>query len=358
MRRGKWWFFALCLLLAGCESLSYYGQAVRGQLALMQSRESIADLLEDPTLDPTLHQRLDTFMQLRGFAADALHLPVGHNYEDLVRQQSPFVTWNVFAAPEFSLAPRQWCYPVAGCVSYRGYFKEEAARHYAADLGKDGWDVYVGGVSAYSTLGWFNDPLLSSVLERETWQLASVLFHELAHQQVYAPGDTEFNESFATAVEQEGLRRWLDSAGLSGEARSSVLLASVQEQQHRDGFVALVQGAVQDLNTLYASTSDVELLRRAKQARLEQLRRDYAALKLQWGGYAGYDNWFKQPLNNAQLATVATYNNLVPAFQALLAQQHGDLEAFYREVAALAALDRPTRHARLEALLATSAASS
>jgi predicted aminopeptidase len=353
MRSAKWLFLAFCLLLVGCESLSYYGQAVRGQLALMRSREPIAGLLENPSLDPLLRERLETLMQLRSFADAALHLPVGHNYEDLVRQTSPYVTWSVFAAPEFSLAPRQWCYLVAGCVSYRGYFKEDTARRYADTLREEGWDVFVGGVSAYSTLGWFDDPMLSSVLDRDTWQLASVLFHELAHQVVYVPGDTEFNESFATAVEQEGLRRWLDNAGLDGELRTSVLLASAQERHRREGFVALVQGAVKDLSALYASSSDVELLRQAKQERLEQLRRDYATLKLEWDGYAGYDNWFNQPLNNAQLSTVATYNNLVPAFQALLAQHHGDLDAFYKEVAALAALDPPTRHARLVALMAS-----
>jgi predicted aminopeptidase len=342
----------LGLALVGCESLSYYGQAARGQLALMWNRESIAALLKDPALDPALRERLDTFLQLRAFAAAALHLPTGHSYETLVRQNTPFVTWSVFAAPEFSLVPRQWCYPVAGCVSYRGYFKEASARQYAAALSQQGWEVYVGGVSAYSTLGWFNDPLLSSMLERDTWQLASILFHELAHQKVYAPGDTEFNESFATAVEQEGLRRWLESSSLDDAARASVWRVSVQDAQRRESFVALVQGAVQDLSALYATEHDTLMLRQAKQTRLEQLRRDYATLKAKWDGDSSYDNWFKQPLNNAQLATVATYNTWVPAFAALLAQQQGDLDAFYREVTALAALDQPTRHARLNALLA------
>jgi predicted aminopeptidase len=189
------------------------------------------------------------------------------------------------------------------------------------------------------------------VLERDTWQLAGVLFHELAHQVVYAPGDTEFNESFATTVEREGLRRWLDDSGLDGATRTTVLLQSAQEQHRREGFVALVQGAVKDLGALYASTSDVEVLRQGKQERLEQLRRDYATLKGEWEGYSGYDNWFSQPLNNAQLSTVATYNNLVPAFQALLARQNGDLAAFYEAVAALAELDPGTRRARLQALL-------
>lgn len=352
MRVGLWCALSFCLFLAGCESLSYYGQAMRGHLALMRSRVPIATLLQDPSLDPGLRQRLDTLQQLRSFAEQQLLLPVGHNYEDLVRQDSPYVAWNVFAAPEFSMTPRRWCYPVAGCVSYRGYFRQEAAQRYAETLRAEGWDVYIGGVNAYSTLGWFNDPMLSSLLERDTYQLASVLFHELAHQVAFAPGDTEFNESFATAVEREGLRRWLNDIGVPPEVRSNVLQLRVLEQQRRDGFVALVQEAVADLALLYTSDSDIETLRRAKQARLEQLRRDYARVKeSEWGGYAGYDAWFSQPLNNAQLLTVATYNALVPAFQELLAQQQGDLQGFYREVQALAKLDYPTRRARLNELL-------
>jgi predicted aminopeptidase len=334
-------------VLGGCESLSYYQQAVSGHLSLMHSREPIAGLLQDPALDPALQERLRTFLRLRDFAATELALPVGHSYETLVRQNSPYVAWSVFAAPEFSLGLKQWCYPIAGCVAYRGYFAQEAANAYAETLREQGWEVYLGGVTAYSTLGWFDDPLLSSVLDRDTWQVASVLFHELAHQVAYAPGDSDFNESFATAVEQEGLRRWLDAAGVSGGERAELLQASAAQQSRNAAFVALVQGAVQDLSALYGQGGDDAALRQAKQARLDALRADYATLKQSWGGYGGYDGWFNGPLNNAQLATVSTYNDLVPAFTALLARQNGDLPAFYQAVQTLAGLDYTARRAAL-----------
>ncbi len=335
------------LLLGACSMLGYYGQAVSGQLHILTHRQKIDRLLEDPATDPQLKTRLGEIAAIRRFAADELALPLDSQFSTYVDLGRPYVVWNVFAAEEFSVEPRSWCYPVAGCVSYRGYFAETAARDFADELRADGLDVYVGGIAAYSTLGWFSDPVLNTVLGRREHQLAALVFHELAHQVAYAKGDTEFNESFATAVEREGQRRWLQ-ARVDVATRRELETSIANELQRQEQFVTLIQATVADLRILYASgAADMRVL---KQQRLEQLRADYALLKTaQWQDYSGYDTWFATELNNAKLATVTTYNNLVPAFTALLARQDGDLPAFYARVAELAKLPYDGRR---EALVA------
>lgn len=338
------------LTIGGCNTLSYYGQAISGQLYILTHRERIDLLLDDPELDPDLKNRLQQVDEIRRFAASELHLPLETQYSTYVALDRPYVVWNVFAAPEFSMRPRSWCYPIAGCVSYRGYFNEEDAREFAAELRDENLDVYVGGVSAYSTLGWFSDSVLSTILKRQEHQLAALLFHELAHQVAYAPGDTEFNESFATAVEREGQRRWLE---LSSDASERVEIEERinHELQRQEQFVALVQRTVSDLETLYSSGLEEDAMREAKAERLDRMRADYAELKQQWDGYSGYDAWFESGLNNAQLSTVNTYNKLVLAFTALLEREDGDLARFYARVRELALLDKEERHARLQSLI-------
>lgn len=204
---GKLILVALfCTTLVACESISYYSQAVNGQLFLLRHRQDIQDLIDDAATPVELGDKLAVVLSIREFAEQSLGLPVQGNFATYVDLQRQFVVWNVFATPEFSMGPVTWCYPIAGCVSYRGYFDESDARTFADKTRQDGFDVYVGGVAAYSTLGWFDDSLLNTVIGREDYQLASLIFHELAHQQVYVKGDTDFNESFATAVEREGLR--------------------------------------------------------------------------------------------------------------------------------------------------------
>lgn len=338
---------ATTLLLSACDTLSYYSQAVSGQLYILTHRQKIDRLLDDPATDPLLKTRLNAIATIRLFAADKLGLPVDSQYSTYVDLERPFVVWNVFAAPTFSLDPLTWCYPVAGCVSYRGYFDEAAARTFADELSDTGVDVYVGGIAAYSTLGWFSDPVLNTILNRQEHQLAALMFHELAHQVVYVPGDTGFNESFATAVEREGQRRWLQAnttdAGRRAELEAAINMELMRQQQ----FVELVQAAVKDLGELYASTATNADMQLSKERRVQKLRADYAVLKTQWQGYSGYDTWFAGELNNAQLATVSTYNNLVPAFTALLAQLDGDLPVFYQRVAELAEMPAAERHARI-----------
>jgi predicted aminopeptidase len=333
-------------LLTACDTLGYYGQAVSGQLKILGQRRAIPSILAADSTPPALREQLQLVQELRAFAASELRLPVGNQFSSYVDLQRPYVVWNVFAAPEFALEPLSWCFPVAGCVSYRGYFSEAAARNFASALQTQGYEVYVGGVTAYSTLGWFADPVLSTVLGREPWQLASLVFHELAHQVVYVPGDTQFNESFATAVEQVGLERWLGQAA-SGADAEAVLLQAATQLQRREQFVALVQATVSDLRQIYTSQQEPMLLREARQARLQQLRAEYRELRQQWGGYAAYDGWFAQELNNAQLLTVATYNAQVPAFRRLLQDCGEDLPCFYAKVQQLADLDVTQRQAAL-----------
>ncbi len=331
------------VLLVSCETVSYYGQAARGQLSLLHGREDIEQLLADSSLDAQTRAKLQQVQQALDFAEHSLQLPSGGSYRSFTALDRPYVVWNVFAASEFSVEPTQWCYPIAGCVSYRGYFSEQAAQRYAERLRAQGLEVYSGGVDAYSTLGWFNDPLTSAVLRRPDHRLVALLFHELAHQRLYVPGDTEFNESFASFVEQEGLRRWLAQQGQS----DAPLLAQIaRENQLQQEFVQLVSAHREALRTLYGSDVPQTQMREGKQALQEQLRLDYQRWRATTS-YTGYDRWFEGPLNNAQLATVASYNALVPFFADLLAQKQGDLPAFYAEVAALAELPAQERAQRL-----------
>ena len=236
-----------------------------------------------------------------------------------------------------------WCYPIAGCVSYRGYFTEAGAARYARDLEADGFDVYIGGIDAYSTLGWFEDSLLSTVIERADYQLAGLIFHELAHQIVYLPGDTSFNESFATSVEREGIRRWL-RRGNDGEKIIAAEANILRQQQ----FVELVTDYRDRFGSLYKSDLLDEEKREGKAQLQEDLRQSYRDLKRDWNGYDGYDNWFSQSLNNAQLATVSSYNELVPYFNDLLIQSDNNLDLFFEKVRSVANLDRSDREERLQ----------
>jgi len=333
----------LPILLVSCETASYYSQAARGQLSLLHGREDIEQLLTDPSLDEPTRAKLQLVQQALAFAEHSLQLSSGGSYRSFTALDRPFVVWNVFAAAEFSVEPTQWCYPIAGCVSYRGYFSEQAALRYAERLQAQGLEVYSGGVDAYSTLGWFDDPLTSAVLRRPDHRLVALLFHELAHQRVYVPGDTEFNESFASFVEQEGLRRWLAQ---QAQADAPLLARIARENQLQQEFVRLVITHRDALRTLYGSDLPQAQMRESKQVLQEQLRQDYQRWR-EASSYTGYDRWFEGPLNNAQLATVASYHALVPFFEALLVQKQGDLPAFYEAVSALAAMPAQERAERL-----------
>jgi len=315
------------LLLGACDSASWYFQAARGHLEIMGARQDLREVLRDPDLPPELAAKLEVVLDARMFAEAELGLPAGGNYLDYVELDRRHAVWNVFAAPEFSLEPVTWCYPIAGCAAYRGYFDEAAAVEYAAGLGAEGFDTHVGGVAAYSTLGWFDDAVLSTVLNRPDHQLAALIFHELAHQVAYIPGDTTLNESFATVVEMEGQRRWLET-----RQQSALVEEALADAERRRQFVEFVTAYRERFGELYRRDLSAAEMRREKAALQARMRGDYGSLKARWGGYAGYDGWFSRSLNNAQLSTVGSYNDLAPQLRELLRIHDNDLPAFYEKM--------------------------
>lgn len=335
----------LGLLLSGCASLEYYAQLGLGQLQLLNARQPVARLLATPGTDPQLARRLALAQQARDFASAHLHLPDNRSYRLYADLGRPFVVWNVFATAEFSLEPELHCFPIAGCVAYRGYYQQGRARGAAALLRQQGLDTHIGGVEAYSTLGWFDDPLLNSMLRWNDERFIGVIFHELAHQQFYLAGDTAFNESFATFVEREGLRQWHAARGETAASRND---------RQRQQFVALVLASRERLRQLYASELPDTAMRAAKQAEFARLRQDYHALRQrEWGGQGHFDAWIDAPLNNAKLLPFGLYDHWVPAFAALFARSGQDWPAFFAAVGALARQPEADRHAALTRLQQT-----
>jgi predicted aminopeptidase len=331
-------------LLASCSTLNYYVQAAHGQLALLSDARPVDDWLSDASTDAKLRKRLESARMIRGYAVAELGLPDNKSYRNYAALQRPFVLWNVVATPELSLQPMQWCFPIAGCVAYRGYYSKDEAMEYAKELRADGNDVQVGGVPAYSTLGWFNDPLISTFINYPDAELARMIFHELAHQVAYVAGDSQFNESFATTVEEEGVKRWLATHG-NDQMREAYATYSARKKD----FLNLLLSARAKLDEAYKAGTSVEQKRADKARIFRELKDEYKVLKEQWGGYAGYDRFFSEPLSNAHLASIATYHDYVPAFRALLAKQKS-FPRFYAAVKQLATQDRAVRDRRLKAL--------
>jgi predicted aminopeptidase len=314
-------------LVVGCQSIAYYTQAILGHSKVMAKARPLDQWLADPATAPELKQRLETARRIREFASLHLKLPENNSYLAYAELNRSYVVWNVFAAPEFSVEPKKECFPFTGCVSYRGFYSEDEARRHAAKLREAGYDVHVGGVPAYSTLGYFDDPLLSTFIRYPDSQLARLVFHELAHQLVYAKGDTTFNESFAVTVEEEGVRRWLEAEGRSSEL---ALFRAAQERKRE--FAARVSQARERLAAVYRMDLAREAMLEHKRGEWERLRAAYPALPA-------------EP-NNAFLASIAAYTDLVPAFERLLAES-GSLEAFYRRVKKLATTEPSERKIQL-----------
>ena len=334
----------LVLTTPGC---GFYYQAVSGHMQLMGDRRPIEELLEDPATAEDLADRLRLVLEARAFASRTLHLPDNDSYRTYVALDRPYVVWNVFAAPELSLEPKTWCFPVAGCVVYRGYFKESSARRYASRLEDRGMDVFVGGAAAYSTLGRFDDPVTSAMMRWDDIRLVGILFHELAHQRLYIKGDSGFNEAFASAVEEVGVRMWLES-----RRDSEGILEHEQHRRRSAAFNYLLLKTREDLSRVYASGRSEETRREGKREAFEVLRDRYAVLRDSWGGYAGFDGWFETAPNNARLIPVSTYRRLLPAFRALFRQADSGLLAFYDRCERLAEMTAEERQRELEALLA------
>jgi predicted aminopeptidase len=336
----------LCALaLTACADLPYYWQAANGQLDLWRRARPIEDWLADPWTGEPLKDRLRQAQAIRAFASRELGLPDNGTFRRYADVQRAFLVWNVFAAREFSVTPKEWCFPVAGCVTYRGYFTENAAQSLAGRLAAQGYETYVGGVPAYSTLGWFSDPIPSTVIAYSDTDLARLIFHELAHQTVYVPGDTTFNESFATAVELEGAHRWVLANGPPGT------LATLEQTRITEGqFANLILAARARLAEIYAGPGDTASKRAAKQRVTGDLRAAYARQAPQWSPTRRYARWFAGPINNAQIASVAAYIQRIPAFDALIAEAQGDLRRFYAEARRLAKLPRLERDQQLDVL--------
>ena len=330
------------LLFSGCSQFGYYLQSVRGQLELWSREKPIQTVIEDAASSPALREKLVLALKAREFASTELGLPQNRSYRGYADLERPYVVWNVFAAPEFSTQPVQWCFVMAGCVNYRGYFSKADADDFAAEAGVQGHDVYVGGVPAYSTLGWFADPVLNTFVNYPAVEVARIIFHELSHQVVYVKDDSVFNESFAVAVEREGLRRWIAKHGTEQDRQ-----VYESRRGHRADFVKLVQDYRGRLAALYKQRIAVDAMRASKQQLFDDMRRDYGKLKVSWGGFSGYDRWFEHTPNNALLASVSVYTLRVPAFEAMLREHGGDLPGFFAAVKALARLDKAARDAAL-----------
>ena len=341
-RPGRWLGLLVCILGAlagsGCRHAEFYRQAVAGQWEIWSRQRPVTAILAETNAAPELRQRLELAVELREFARRELLLEPGgsyHRYADLGR---PFVTWTVTAAPEFSLEPKEWWYPVVGRLGYRGYFRKEEAVALARELMGEGWDVSVGGVTAYSTLGWLSDPLLNTYLFDPELALADVLFHELAHRRFFVAGDTEFNEAYATAVATEGVRRWIVKRGDSAQ------MAAWRLQREREASVRqILLSGRQRLEELYRTATDSTVAREQKARELRRIEAELQALVAEWGDGTATAMWLGGPLNNARLNDVATYHALVPRFEALLRECDGDLERWYRrieEIGSLAAAKR------------------
>jgi predicted aminopeptidase len=336
------------LLVGGCSSLSYYGQLAEGQISLLAARRPLSQVLADPTTRPALREQLRHAEAARQFASERLGLPDNRSYRLYADIGRPYVVWNVFATEEFSLAPQTRCFPIAGCVAYRGFYSQGGTRGAAALEKQRGLDVYIGAVEAYSTLGWFDDPILSSMLHWGDERLATLIFHELAHQRYYLKDDSSFNESYASFVEQEGTRQWRLAQGLPA--------SNGDNHRQTEQFSALVLASRERLAALYAQPLAAPAMRQAKQAEFERLRREYRELReREWGGKGRFDRWIDAPLNNAKLLPFGLYDRWVPAFATLYAQAGNDWPAFYRAVERLGSLPGEQRQAALTDLAGSAA---
>ena len=331
------------LSLSACSTIGYYGHLAHGEYSMLAARQPIARMIADPTTDAALKARLELAERARAFASDKLGLPRNSSYTSYADLKRPYATWNVFAAAEFSVQAVEHCYLFVGCLAYRGYFDRERADAEAARLKAKGLDTWVGGSAAYSTLGWFADPILNTMLRWDDDELAATIFHELAHQRLFVKGDTEFNESFATFVQYEGLREWRAARGLPPDDSAG--------RKHEDEFEHLVLDTRERLRLLYATALPPDTLRERKREEIERLRAEYARLRdTQWEGKGGYDEWINSGINNAKLLPFGLYRRWVPAFSAIFAQQGGEWAAFYTAAAKIARLDVAPRGEALSGL--------
>jgi predicted aminopeptidase len=344
---------AVCIFsLTACTSIAYYSQATVGHLSLLIQRRPIDTVLQDPALDNEIKAKLREVQKIRDFASNSLSLPDNDSYRSFADIKRQYVVWNVFATPSLSLTPIESCFFVVGCLSYRGYYAESDARAFGDELRAAGHDVYVGGVAAYSTLGWFDDPVLNTMFYWDNRRLAKLIFHELTHQLLYVKNDALFNESFATGFAELGLQRWLQEntaqAPSLGQANSEQTLAALpaspnDEKTRETAFIEMLLDTQEQLKALFSGTlSDQEKLR-DKALIFSELRGEYKRFKERFS-YSGYDTWMSEDLNNAKISSVVTYHSYDNAFKHLLQQVDNDIDQFITVVKAIAALQAEARH--------------
>jgi len=332
--------------VSACSSFGYYMDLMSGHSELLEQQKPISEILANKETESKLRQLLETSQKIRDFASKELHLPENDSYRTYADIRRPYAVWNVVAAKEFSIEAKKWCFLFVGCLSYRGYFSKEDASTYANELKKEGYDTYVAGAKAYSTLGWFDDPLLNTMMYKSEARRAGIIFHELAHQVVYIDDDSAFNEAFATTVEQEGIRRWMAKKGKSKQ------YDQYRVNKKRDAQLnALLRETREKLKQLYKTKISEKEKRQEKKLIFSLMQKKYQRLKKSWGDYTVYDKWMSQELNNAHLLLIATYYNLVPAFKAMLKKENNNLKKFYVAVEQLGQLDKEKRNTQLKQLV-------
>ena len=350
MSRARYWTrlasLLLILPLAHCSHVEYYAQAVMGHFEIISKRHPIAALIERDEIPHSLKQTLSRVLEIREFATLELGLPDNGSYTGYADLERPYAVWNIVATPELSMMPKTWCFPVAGCVSYRGYFSREKAEAFATTLRQHGYDVAINGVQAYSTLGWFEDPILNTVIHYSDPELAGLIFHELSHQLIYVSDDSVFNESFATVVEQEGIQRWLERIG-----HPDAIIPYHTKKQRQHTFIALVMRYRDLLTNVYSTNTPDDWKREQKRILIGRLREDYTSLRYEWDGDTTYDLWFARDLNNAHFASTGTYYHHVPALRLLLETHHDNLTSFYDEIRAIGEKPKIERDQILELVL-------
>ncbi len=332
-------FLLLLPLLTSCADLGYYWHTAKGHLAIMDKRVAIDDLLANPELDPTLKQRLELVRKIRRFAIDRLALPESGSYTDYAQLDRPYALQNLFAAPEFSTSLLSWCYPFAGCTNYRGFYEQQRLDDFVKTLKVDNNDIHIGRVPAYSTLGWFDDPVLSSFIDWPDHRLAGLLFHELTHQRIYIDDDSKFNESLASAVQQVGIRLWLKSHGEQAQ-----LDRYDRSLLYRRDVVLLIESGRDRLADIYKSDQNDDWKREQKQKTFTSLRNQYEEISLKHDYCDGFAKWFSKKLNNAKLGAVSTYNDLIPAFFAMINAHDNDFERFFDYAEKIGDMDKERRN--------------
>jgi len=330
--------FTFVLFLSACSDLGYYWNVSRGHLALMTQRVDIEVMLEQPDLDTNLRQRLLLVQQIRAFSVDRLGLPESGSYSNYVQLDRPYVLQNLFAANEFSTQLHRWCYPIVGCASYRGYYDEERLNEYVIQLKSQGFDTHIGYVPAYSTLGWFDDPVLSSFIDWPDYRLAGLLFHELTHQRVYIDDDTQFNESLAVAVQLAGTELWLKSV-----QKDTQMDEFERWIEYRRRVVALIGQTREKLSQLYVSEADDAAKREKKQAIFATSREAYSVIAENLSYKGGFKNWFAGELNNAKIGSVSAYNTHARAFLTMIEALDYNFSAFFDMAQEIGAMDRTAR---------------